>query len=156
LGDEELPVELAAFGIVEERRRDELYRHVALGEGVVAQVDLGGRARSEVALDRVLPDLLQGERLVQGRALQGARLRARALLTAALTCAGAVPPTWLRLATEPSSVSDLKTSAPMAKEKPFSALSGSAARSQPAASAARTARATASCASRNGTPLRTR
>jgi hypothetical protein len=59
LGDEELAVELAALRVVEELGRDDLDGDVALGEGVVAEVDLGGRAGAEVALDRILPDLLQ-------------------------------------------------------------------------------------------------
>jgi hypothetical protein len=92
-GDEKLPVEPAPFGVVEEFRRNKLERDIALGEGVVAKVDLGGRTRTEVAYDRVLSDLLRLERIVQDRPLQRARLRARALLMAALTCAGAVPPT---------------------------------------------------------------
>jgi hypothetical protein len=65
LGDEELAVELAALRVVEQVRRYQLDRDVPLGEGVVAEVDLGGRAGAEVALDRILPDLLQLERLVQ-------------------------------------------------------------------------------------------
>jgi hypothetical protein len=69
LRHEKLPVELAAFRVVEERRGDELDRDIALGKGVVAQVDLGSRAGSEAALDRILPDLLQLERLVQERSL---------------------------------------------------------------------------------------
>ena len=46
LGDEQLAVELAALRVVEQRRGDQLDRDVALGERVVAEVDLGGRARS--------------------------------------------------------------------------------------------------------------
>lgn len=38
---------------------------------------------------------------------------ARAALTAASTCSGAVPPGWLRLATEPSSVRYENTSSPI-------------------------------------------
>jgi len=67
--DEELAVELAAFRVMEERRGDDLYGDAALGEWIVAQVDLGSRAGSEVALDRILSDLLQWERLVQGPGL---------------------------------------------------------------------------------------
>jgi hypothetical protein len=55
--------------VVEERRGDDFHGDIALGEGIVAQVDLGGRAGSEVALDRILPDLLQWERFVQWRCL---------------------------------------------------------------------------------------
>jgi hypothetical protein len=39
---------------------------------------------------------------------------------AARTCGGAVPPTWLRAATEPSGVSTRFTSAPISFEKAFS------------------------------------
>src|SRR5438067_8006092 len=82
------------------------------------------------------------------------RLRARA--AARRTCAGAVPPTWLRAATEPSGVSTRRTSAPICAEKRLSVASGSRARSAPRRSASRTARATTSCASRKARPLRTR
>jgi len=80
----------------------------------------------------------------------------RTTMVAARTCGGAVPPTWLRAATEPSGVSTRFTSAPISFEKPFSFESGRAARSTPCRSASRTARATASWASRKGKPLRTR
>ena len=106
LGDEKLAVELAALRVVEQRRGNQLDRDVALGEGVVAEVDLGRGAGAQVAHDRVLADLLRlVQRRVHCRCLSVARLRA--LATAARTCAGAVPPRWLRAATEPSSVSDL-------------------------------------------------
>ena len=75
---------------------------------------------------------------------------------AARTAAGAVPPTCVREAMEPSGVSTASASSPMSGEKDCSFASGSPARSQPACSAARTARATTSWASRKASPLRTR
>jgi len=65
-------------------------------------------------------------------------------------------PEWFRLATEPSSVSTAWTSAPITGENARSSASGNSDSATPRSSAWRTALATASCASRNATPLRTR
>src|SRR3970040_2366575 len=80
----------------------------------------------------------------------------RAFAIAALTRTGAVPPRWLRLFSDPSSVSVLYTSSVIADEKRCSSESFNSANSEARDSAERTACATASCASRNGTPLRAR
>src|SRR4029077_3260130 len=123
---------------------------VAVVEGVVAEVDLRRRPFAQLAQYRVLADLRQPAALHQ----RPSRLRARC--TAARTCAGAVPPAWSRAATDPSGVRIFFTSELIFCEKALSLESGRAARSTPAFSASRTARATIPCASRNGTPLRTR
>ena len=75
---------------------------------------------------------------------------------AARTALGAVPPTWARAPAEPSRVSTSKTSSSIASLKPRRVARSRSARSVPASTAWRTARPTTSCASRNGTPLRTR
>ena len=68
-------------------------------------------------------------RRCDSRIVSRRRARARAARIAARTCAGAVPPGWLRLATEPSSVSTANTSSPIRGEKRCSSASGSSARS---------------------------
>src|SRR5437899_2506022 len=66
---------------------------------------------------------------------------------------GAVPPSTLRAFSEPCRLSTAYTSSPIAAWKPCKVASGSSARSLPSCSAAFTACATTSCASRNGTPF---
>src|SRR6185503_13434582 len=150
LGEEQLAVDLSAQRVAEAAGERHLHRDVAQVERVVAQPDFGGRALAQLAHHRVLADLL--EAFAPAHFLS--RWRARAM--ARRTSAGAVPPMWLRAATEPSRVSTLATSGPIFGENFFNVDSGSEARSTPARSASRTARATIPCASRKGTPLRTR
>src|SRR5258705_11226755 len=59
LRQEELAVHPAALGIVEGLGERDLDRDVAPAEGVVAEIDLGGRAFAELAQHRVLADLLE-------------------------------------------------------------------------------------------------
>src|SRR5258706_11757656 len=154
LGEEQLPIKAAALRILERCGKCDLHRDVALVEGVATLVDLRSGAFTELAKNRVLADSLQ--LTAPGHQARGHASRLRARAAALRTCEGAVPPTWSRAATEPSGVSRRFTSAPIFGEKRLSVASGRRARSVPRRSASRTARATVSCASRNGTPRRTR
>ena len=120
LGEEQLPEHPAAHGVAQGLGEDALDRHLAPAERVLAQEHLRGGALAELADDRIVGDVLH-----LGASHLGSRLRARAI--AARTCAGAVPPTWLRAATEPSSVSTRFTSAPICGRSCLSVASGSAA-----------------------------
>src|SRR5262249_32889501 len=148
LGEEELAEHAPAHGVAQRLGENALDRDLAPPERVLAQEHFRGGAFAELANDRIVGDVLHW------RGYLGSRLRARAM--AARTCGGAVPPTWLRAATEPSGVSTRLASAPIWFEKVLNFESGRLARSTPRRSASRTARATISWASRNGTPLRTR
>src|SRR6185503_2104891 len=143
LGEEQLPEQAPAHRVAQRLREDALHRDLAVAERVLAEEHLRGRALAELAHDRVVRDVVHQSLFA-------------ACATARRTSWGAVPPGWLRAATDPSGVSTRFTSAPILGEKRRRVASGSRARSVPARSASRTARATASCASRNGTPLRTR
>src|SRR5258706_81621 len=154
LGEEQLPIEAAALPILGRFGESDLHPDGAVVEGGAALVDLRGGAFTELAKDRVLADSLQ--LAAPGHHARGPASRLRARAAALRTCEGAVPPTWSRAATEPSGVSTRFTSAPIFGEKRFSVASGRRARSVPRRSASRTARATVSCASRNGMPRRTR
>src|SRR5690606_25980091 len=125
-------------------------------KGVPGQMDGAGRPLADTAAQFGLAELLHRHGARQAR-----RWRARAI--AARTCAGAVPPTWSREPSEPSTVSTPNTSSLRRSAAPGtcamamrSSSSENCGRSQPFTSAARTASATASCASRKGRPFLTR
>ncbi len=151
LGDEQLAVQLAAVGVLERLGQHHLDRDVAAVERVVAQVDDAGRASPELAQHRVLADALGDARRRSWRLAALARARHRRLHLRGRGAAEVVARghrAFQREAVE-HVVADRG-------EKRLSTASGRPERSQPTASASRTARATMPCASRNATPLRTR
>ena len=126
LVEEQVAVQLALFRVAQDAGDGHLDRHVALRERVAGEVDGAGRTFPEFPDQFVLAEFL----------LHGVHSRLRARAIAARTCSGAVPPMWLRAASEPSTVSTAKMSFSTCGQKALSSSSVSCGRSTPFCSAA--------------------
>src|SRR5438093_1154036 len=120
-------------------------------------LSLGMQMRGLVVRGALLGDAVGGRVGLSGTDLECLELIANAsqeaMTPGQLAGATAVPARTLRAFNEPCRLSTAYTSSPIAAWKPCKVASGSSVRSLPSCSAAFTACATTSCASRNGTPF---